>query len=350
MKSGDWLPTASPDALRLRARLLARARSFFAERGVLEVETPLLSAATVPDPNLHSLSASAPLLAASREVPPPGPPGSAPLFLQTSPELAMKRLLAAGLGPIYQLGRAFRDGEAGRLHNPEFTMLEWYRPGFDHHHLMDEVEELVRAVVGEERAGDEPFERLTYRDAFRRHAGVDPLTDPLPRLAEAAAEAMGGASRVPDLGEDRDGWLDLLMVSAVQQGLGRERGRETGRPRPTFLHDFPASQAALARVRSTPGEPAVAERFELFMDGMELANGFHELADAAEQRRRFEHDLELRRDRGLTEVPIDERLLAALEAGLPDCAGVALGFDRLVMVAAGARDISEVIAFPIDRA
>jgi len=339
MNGGDWRPTASREVLRLRARLLERVRSFFAERSVLEVETPLLSAATATDPNLHSLSASAPLLSAERGA---ALPRTAPLFLQTSPEHAMKRLLAAGLGPIYQLGRAFRDGEAGRLHNPEFTMLEWYRPGFDHHHLMDEVEELVRGVLGAERAGGAAFERRTYRDAFQRFAGVDPLTDPVARLAEAASEAAGGASRLPDLGDDRDAWLDLLMVSAVQKELGRER--------PTFVYDFPASQAALARVRSIPGEPPVAERFELFIDGMELANGFHELTDASEQRRRFERDVALRRQCALPEVPIDERLLAALDAGLPDCAGVALGFDRLVMVAAGARDISQVIAFPVDRA
>jgi len=347
MNGGDWRPTASREVLRLRARLLERVRSFFAERSVLEVETPLLSAATATDPNLHSLSASAPLLSAERGA---ALPRTAPLFLQTSPEHAMKRLLAAGLGPLYQLGRAFRDGEAGRLHNPEFTMLEWYRPGFDHHRLMDEVEELIRAVLGDERVDAAPFERSTYREAFRRHAAVDPLTDPVERLAEAAAEAVGDGSRVPDLGDDRDAWLDLLMVSAVQRRLGSGPDRDSGRRRPTLLYDFPASQAALARVRSVPGEPPVAERFELFIDGMEIANGFHELADAAEQRRRFEHDLVLRQARGLPEVPIDERLLAALEAGLPDCAGVALGFDRLVMVAAEASDIAEVIAFPIDRA
>lgn len=344
MNGADWRPTASGDVLRLRARLLARVRSFFAERGVLEVETPLLSAATATDPHLHSFSVAAPLLAAERGS---ALRGSARLFLQTSPELAMKRLLAAGIGPVYQLGRAFRDGEAGRLHNPEFTMLEWYRPGFDHHRLMDEVEELVRAVLGA-RAGDAPAERLTYREAYLRHAGVDPLTDPVERLAESASEAIGGASRLPDLGGDRDAWLDLLMVSAVQKELGRDR--DDGQRRPTFLYDFPASQAALARVRSAPGEPPVAERFELFINGVELANGFHELADAAEQRRRFEHDLALRREKGLPEVPVDERLIAALEAGLPDCAGVALGFDRLVMMAAGVRAISEVIAFPVDRA
>lgn len=319
----DWQPSASPEALRLRARLLAAVRAFFAERGVLEVETPVLGAATVTDPHLHS-----PATASGR-------------YLQTSPEYHMKRLLAAGSGPIYQLARAFRDGEAGRRHNPEFTLLEWYRPGFDHHRLMDEVEELLAATLGE-RLPAPKAERLPYAEAFRRHAGVDPFADPPGRLAEAARSAGGG--RAPDLGDDRDAWLDLLMATVVGPALGRER--------PAFVHDFPASQAALARVRgpASEGGPAVAERFELFVGRMELANGFHELTDPAEQRRRFERDLARRRDRGLPEPQVDERLLAALEAGLPDCAGVALGFDRLVMLAAGAGSIGEVLAFPADRA
>lgn len=346
MTEKDWRPTATLETLRLRARLLAAVRAFFAARGVLEVETPCLGGAAVTDPHLHSLTTAL------------GGGGGLErtLYLQTSPEYAMKRLLAAGSGPIYQLARAFRDGEAGRRHNPEFTLLEWYRPGFDHHRLMDEVEELLAATL-EERAAAEPggpelaepirpAERLTYAEAFRRHAGVDPFADPVARLAEAAREAAGGA--VPELGDDRDAWLDLLMATTVERRLGWDGGRA----HPTFVHDFPASQAALARVREPlpEGGPAVAERFELFVAGLELANGFHELADPAEQRRRFERDLARRRAAGLPEPPIDERLLAALEAGLPDCAGVALGFDRLVMLAAGARSIEEVLAFPIDRA
>lgn len=343
--STEWRPGATLDRLRLRARLLDAVRGFFSARGVLEVETPLLAAATVTDPHLHSLATT---LGESS-----GAAGRT-LYLQTSPEYAMKRLLAAGSGPIYQLARAFRDGEAGRRHNPEFTLLEWYRPGVDHHRLMDEVEELVGAVLvavpggppGGPPAG--PAERLTYREAFRRHAGVDPFADPPERLAEAAREAAEGP--VPELADDRDAWLDLLMVSAVEPGLGRTP--DSPGPRAVFLHDFPASQAALARVRDPgpDGGPAVAERFELFVDGIELANGFHELTDAAEQRRRFERDLAVRRERGLPEPPVDERLLAALDAGLPPSAGVALGFDRLVMLAAGAESIAEVLAFPADRA
>jgi len=325
----DWRPTASLDTLRLRARLLATVRAFFAAREVLEVETPCLGAAAVTDPHLHSVAARLGGGGAG------GP--ERVLYLQTSPEYAMKRLLAAGSGPIYQLARAFRDGEAGRLHNPEFTLLEWYRPGFDHHLLMDEVEELVGALLGAP-----PSERLTYAEAFRSRAGVDPFSDPVTRLAAAAREAAGGA--VPELGEDRDAWLDLLMAVSVAPALGRGR--------PAFVHDFPAPQAALARVREpTPeGGPAVAERFELFVEGIELANGFHELADPAEQRSRFEADLARRRARGLPEPPIDERLLAALATGLPDCSGVALGFDRLVMLTAGAAALAEVVAFPVDRA
>jgi len=331
----DWRPAASLEALRLRAWLLAATRLFFADRGVLEVETPALAAATAPDPHLLSFATR------FRE---------RTLFLQTSPEHAMKRLLAAGSGPIFQLGRAFRDGESGRRHNPEFTLLEWYRPGFDHHALIGEVNELLAAVLGSKKT---PAERLTYRDAFRRHAGVDPLTATLAELIGAARESarptegVEGAESVevvtlPDLGDDRDAWLDLLMVSAVQDHLGRGRT--------TYLYDYPASQAALSRVRTEPDGTAVAERFEVFIEGIELANGFHELTDPAEQRRRFEADRAARREQGLPDVPLDEHLLAALASGMPACAGVALGLDRLVMLAAGAETIDDVLAFPIDRA
>ncbi len=323
-------------------------RTFFAERGVLEVETPLLGSATVPDLHIHSLVT---------ELGEPGRPAGQvrrTLYLQTSPELAMKRLLAAGSGPIYQLGRAFRDGEAGRRHNPEFTLLEWYRPGFDHHRLMNEVEALLDATVGD-RLAVRPAQRLTYAQAFERHAGIDPFRDPPERLRAAVARAGAAPSdRLPDLGDDRDAWLDLLMTTTVEPRLGWEGDPAEGRPRATFVHDYPASQAALARVRpgagGEPGEPAVAERFELYVAGVELANGFHELADPEEQRRRFEADLAQRRARGLAEVPLDERFLAALEAGLPASAGVALGFDRLVMLATGAESIAEVMAFNVDLA
>jgi elongation factor P--(R)-beta-lysine ligase len=319
MDRGLWRPTAPWVNLARRAAILRTVRAFFDARGVLEVETPYLSAATVTDLHLVSLATH------------PSAAEGQPRFLQTSPEFAMKRLLAAGSGPIYQLGRAFRDEERSRRHNPEFTMLEWYRPGFDHHRLMDEMDALLAEVLGAA-----PAERLPYRDLFRRELGVDPASDP----AEAFARVAEEAGVEPPAGLDLDGLLQLLQGAVLEPRLGHER--------PLFLFDFPASQAALARVR--PGSPPVAERFEVYVNGFELANGFHELADAAEQRRRFEADRERRAELGLLVPPLDEHLLAALEAGLPDCAGVALGVDRLVMIAVGARSIDEVLAFPFERA
>jgi lysyl-tRNA synthetase class 2 len=316
-----WRPTAGLESLRRRADLLALLRRFFAEREVLEVETPLLATGTATDVHLHSLSC---LLES--------PEGPRRLFLQTSPEFAMKRLLAAGSGPIYQISKAFRDGEVGRLHNPEFTLLEWYRPGFDHHALMDEVDALLGAVLSCPRG-----ERLTYRAAFERHLGLDPHRATVAELASVATSQ--GIDLVGAAPTDRDGWLQLLMAVLIEPQFDPSR--------PTFIMDFPASQAALARIR--PGDPPLAERFEAYVGGVELANGFHELADTVEQRKRFLVDLEQRRRAGLPAVPLDERFLAALEVGLPDCAGVALGVDRLLLLATGARDLTEVVAFPISR-
>jgi lysyl-tRNA synthetase class 2 len=313
-----WRPTAPAAALRARAALLARIRAFFDRRGVLEVETPILSRGAVPAPYLDSFRTED----RARE-----------FYLQTSPEFAMKRLLAAGSGPIFQICKAFRRGEAGRLHNPEFTLLEWYRPGYDHRRLMIETEELLREVLD---AG--PVPRLTYAEAFLSTVGLDPHRAPTRALREWAAAR--GAEVIGLDDEDRDAWLDLLLDGHVLPNL------EVGRA--FFLTDYPASQAALARIR--PGPPAVAERFELFVDGIELANGFHELADASEQRRRFDRELQERRRRGLPEVPLDGRFLAALSHGLPNCAGVALGIDRLLMLASGAEHLNRVLAFPLDRA
>ncbi len=317
----DWRPTAQWAALRRRAELLATTRRFFAERQVLEVETPLLAAAGVTDAHLHSLTTEAEVYGAARR-----------LYLQTSPELAMKRLLAAGSGPIYQICKAFRDGEAGGRHNPEFTILEWYRPGFDHHSLMGEIDQLLSVCLG-----TSPGERLTYRELFQRALGLDPLTAGTEQL-RAAATRLGS---IPEGFETAsvDDWLQWLLAAAIEPGLGRER--------PTFVHGFPASQAALARLDEST-DPPTAERFEVWVEGVELANGFHELTDPVEQRRRFAADLGSRRRRGLPEPPIDERFLAALGHGLPPSAGVAVGFDRLVMLAIGARRISEVLAFPVD--
>ncbi len=242
--------------------------------------------------------------------------------------------MAAGSGDIYQICKVFRDEERGPLHNPEFTMLEWYRQGLDHHALMDEVEALLGELLAGRLAG--PAERLTYRDAFRRALGVDPHAAPLAALAALASERTGSG----DLGEERDVYLDLLMGAVVGPALGRGRI--------SFVHDYPASQAALARL--VPGMPPVAARFEAYVDGLELCNGFHELADAGELRRRFEADRAARAARGLRLPPIDERLLAALAAGLPDAAGVAVGLDRVLMLASGCGALAEVLTFTIDEA
>jgi|CXWL01.1.fsa_nt_gi lysyl-tRNA synthetase class 2 len=334
MSTSDlWRPTATLATLRHRAGILATIRAFFAGRGVLEVETPALSAATVTDPYLDSFTST---------YHGPGAPRGRALFLQTSPEYAMKRLLAAGSGPIFQLCKSFRDGEAGSQHNPEFTMLEWYRPGFDHHALMDEMDGFLAATLDAA-----PAERLSYGQAFDRWVGVDAHRASAAELALRAGEL--GIALVQGFDpDDRDVWLQILMSDVVEPQLGRPL--PDGRARPAFIYDYPASQAALARLR-TAGDVRVAERFEVYVAGVELANGFHELADAAEQRRRFERDLERRRAIGKPATPIDEHLLAALASGeFPDCSGVALGVDRLVMLATGARSLPEVMAFPFDRA
>ncbi|MDN5848853.1 MAG: EF-P lysine aminoacylase GenX [Nitrococcus sp.] len=320
----DWRPTACLDALRERASTLAAIRGFFAERGVLEVDTPSLAAAGAMDPNLQSLAV---------DYDGPGAPPGGRLWLQSSPEHAMKRLLAAGAGSIYQITHAFRAGERGRLHNPEFTLLEWYRLGWDHHALMSEVADLVRCLLGKCAV-----ERLSYSQAFRIHLGVDPLEAPR-RTLEACAGGLGmGRSALAGL--SRDALLDLLLSERVVPALRDDRL--------TFIYDFPASQAALARL--CPDDSRVAERFELFSAGIELANGYHELTDAGEQRVRFDRERALRARLGLALPDIDERLLAAMDAGLPACAGVAVGLDRLLMRRLGAGHIDDVIAFPIERA
>lgn len=319
----DWRPSADLGALRLRATMLREAREYFARRGVMEVETPVLARATVTDVHLASLRTRV--------------ASHGDYYLQTSPEYAMKRLLAAGSGDIYQISRAFRDGERGALHNPEFTLVEWYRVGCNADALMDDVAGLL-AVLLAPRCALRQAERLSYRDAVRTVAGVDPLSAEVPELL--ACVRRHGVALPEPAPRERDGCLDLLMSTVVGPALGAGCL--------TFVYDYPASQAALARIK--PDDPGVAERFEVYLDGIELANGFHELADAVEQRSRFERDLALRRERGLWTPPVDARLLAALEAGLPDCSGVALGFDRVVMKAAGKARIDEVIAFPAERA
>ena len=318
----SWRPTAAPGALRQRATMLTRARAFFEHRGVLEVETPILSAAAVSDPQIESLATQI-----------AGLPGSR--YLCPSPEYAMKRLLAAGSGDIYQICKVFRDAERGRWHNPEFTMIEWYRIGLDDTGLMTEVEALIGELLAPARTLG-PAERLSYSEALRRHAGVDAFDSTEDELLDAVRRHEIHC----DAQLDRDAKLDLLMALIV--------GPRLGRGNPCFVCDYPATQAALARLK--PGLPRVAARFELYLDGLELANGFHELAQAKEQRARFMGDLSLRGMRGQAQPPLDENFLAALASGLPDCAGVALGFDRLVAIALGADKLADAMAFGVENA
>ena len=305
-------------ALRQRAALNALIREFFAAREVLEVETPILSAAGNTEPNIDSFHTCF-----SGHV----DAGSAQRWLRTSPEYPLKRLLAAGVGDCYELGRVFRNGEAGGRHNPEFTMLEWYRVGWDHHRLVEETVALVRAALGlvQRQAG---LQVIDYRSLYQQRLGLDPFSATLEQLQAPLAEV-----RIHADGLNRDDWLDLLMTHCIQPGFDGDTL--------TVVHDWPASQAALARVR--PGTPPLAERFELYLGAVELANGYHELNDAAEQRARFERDHAVRRARGAVLPPLDEHLLAALPA-LPDCAGVAVGVDRLLMALNRTGRIADVLA------
>lgn len=318
----DWRPSASIDTLHARARLLAVVRGFFAARGVLEVETPVLGHGGSTDVHLDALSLTA-TTGAGRER----------LWLQTSPEFTMKRLLAAGSGPIFQLARCFRDGEVGPRHNLEFTMLEWYRPGLSLAELIDESVALVREMLPE--AGRERLRR--YRALFREQLQVDPFTTPLASLRRLAGECGGLDMR----DADRDGCLDLLMGLVIEPTLGRE-GIDV-------IVDYPASQAALARHHRDDEGELVAARFELYVAGLELANGYDELTDAAEQARRFAADNAQRRALGKPLVDVDERLLAALEAGMPEGSGVALGVDRLIQLALGKARVEDVMAFASPR-
>jgi len=318
-KLKTWEPRARLRTMHARAALYATIRAFFAQRQVLEVETPALSRAATVDPNVESF------VTASGH------------WLQTSPEFAMKRLLASGSGAIYQIARVFRLEEAGRLHNPEFTLLEWYRPAWNYRQLMDEVQSLLTAAGL--AAG---FNSISYRDAFHLHAGLDPFTASAQHLQRACAAAIGRVPEPPEVAAEaqRDFWLDLLMSAVV--------GPRLGIAAPQFLYDFPASQAALARVRAD--DPPVAERFELFWKGLELANGFGELIDAQEQRRRFESDQQRRRVRGQQVPPYDQALIEALAAGMPACAGVAIGLDRLLMLMLELPHIGDGLSFDFERA
>ncbi len=335
--SESWRPSASLDDLKARASLLADIRSFFSERGVLEVETPALSHAATTDPAIESFVTQHRGPASGKEP---------PLYLHTSPEFPMKRLLAAGSGSIYQICKVFRSEEYGRLHNPEFTLLEWYRTGYDYHEMMDELENLVSGLL-------EPYiqlgssERRSYAEVFQVYAGINPHQADLQALKKCAEEH---AVSIPvSMLEDgdtssKDVWLDLLLTQIIGPRLGKDKL--------TFLYDYPASQASLAKIRqeNENGGGEVAERFELYLKGVELANGFHELQDHNEQAKRFKAEVDRRISEGRPAIPQDEYLLEALEHGLPQCSGVAMGLDRLLMLATGHRSLREVIAFPFDRA
>lgn len=322
--SRDFLPTASWQTLMLRDALLRKLRQFFHERDFIEVDTPLLSADVVVDQHLEPFGVDVPS----------GCEGPRKMWLQTSPEFAMKRLMASGGEAIYQVTHAFRKEEQGPLHNPEFTMVEWYRRGHDMVTGMQLLSDLADALLGRGQA-----ELMTYQAAFERYAGVNPHSAQTSALADVARQR--GVVIPESLSPaDRDAWLNLLLVELVEPHLGR--------PRPMIIYDYPASQAALARVR--PGPPAVAERFELYVDSIELANGYHELLDVEVLRQRNRENNCRRATQGKPVLPEESRLLAAMEAGLPACAGVAMGFDRVVMLAAGAKDLSAVMPFMFDRA
>jgi lysyl-tRNA synthetase class 2 len=319
----NWRPTASLEILRRRAQLLADIRRFFSERDVLEVTTPTLSSAGTTEPNIHNVALSLRAF-----------PAAAAYYLHASPELYMKRLLAAGSGPIYQICTVFRDNDIGRFHRPEFSMLEWYRPGWTYRQLLDEVLALIHAAAG--AAAPAHTLLFSYRELFQHYAKLDPV--------QASAESCRQCCLqhnidIPvGMDEQMDPWLDWILSALIVPAL----------PAATLIgiYDFPPSQAALARIR--PDTPAVAERFEVYWGGLELANGFQELIDAHEQAARFERENRLRAERGLPQVTVDQNFLAALHAGLPASAGVALGVDRLLMALTGAGHIHEVVAFADD--
>ncbi|MCC2607601.1 elongation factor P--(R)-beta-lysine ligase [Planctobacterium marinum] len=320
----NWKPGADLATLQARAKLLADIRAFFAERKVLEVETPLMASAGVTDPHLVNFTT---------QLHQPGSQQARTLYLQTSPEYAMKRLLCAGSGCIYQICKAFRNEEQGRFHNPEFTMLEWYRVGFDHWQLMREMQDLLQPIL----ACDE-FEQLSYQQAFQHYLGFDPLSDSDEQLRELCIEQ--GYENFADSMTSRDTQLQLLFSHLIEPQIGQTS--------PCFIYHFPASQAALAQISGQ--DPRVAERFELYYKGIELANGFHELQSADEQEKRFAQDNQERLEMGIDAAKTDSHFLAALNSGLPDCAGVALGLDRLLMLIQAHSDIDNVLSFSHSRA
>lgn len=318
----NWQPSASIAYLKKRAMIIKTIRDFFAKRNVMEVETPLFCHTSVTDPFIQSIPALFQATSHAKE---------ARYYLQTSPEYAMKRLLAFGCGDIYQITKAFRQGEVGRFHNPEFTMLEWYRLNFDHHDLMNEMDILLQTVLA-----ITPAKRIRYGELFQQFVSINPHNTSISEL-EHCAQRLNIKTESPIA--DIDTWLDIIMSHYIEPNMNHDTA--------WFIYDFPISKAALSRIK--PGNPQTASRFEVYYKGIELANGFHELQNANEQRLRFEKNLMARKEMQLNLLPIDEFFLAALEKGLPDCAGVALGIDRLVMLALNANSIKDVISFDFSR-
>ncbi len=313
----DWRPCCDFESLQRRAWMLAQIRQYFHDREVLEVETPLLGSRVGTDPHLRFMTVQE---------------DDRILYLQTSPEFAMKRLLAAGSGSIYQICKAFRGGEVGRLHNPEFTLLEWYRVGFDLDQLMDDVASLLRCLLQDQVGGEV---RLRYGELFEEAIGVS-WDAPIPELNQRA-RALDLAEAGEICGRNRSLWLDFLFSHLIQPGLP---DREL-----VFVHEYPAPLAALASLK--PGQPQTAERFEVFLHGVELGNGYRELTEPTEQRARFEAEQKARILAGLPCPELDESFLAALEEGMPQCSGVAIGLDRVLMLMMGHDSIERVLPFPM---
>lgn len=312
-----WQPGASLNTLRRRAAMLSSVREFFKQRSVLEVDVPVMGKATVTDLNIDSITTSV-----------VGEQG----YLQTSPEYFMKRLLASGTGDIYFMGKAFRDGEVGLRHNPEFTMLEWYRCGWDDHQLMSEVAELISLLLAEEGGFSWDVTKISYSDCFFDNLGLDPHSAELKTLQLLAAKL----SSQSWLDETRANCLDLIFSSQVEPHLPRGI---------TIIYDYPECQAALAQISSNNVGQNVSKRFEAFVNGVEIANGYLELTDAWEQGVRFKRDSKARELLKRPAVTMDQKFLAALSSGLPACAGVAIGLDRLLMGALGVNSIDQVLAF-----
>lgn len=315
--SVPWRPSASLLALRARAEFMANLRQFFTKKGYLEVETPIMGRYGITDPYLANIKASF---------------RGHDYALQTSPEYHMKRLLAAGSGPIFQLARVFRDDELGRWHNPEFTLLEWYQLGIDHHSLLAEVDELMQQMIG-----CPPLQIMTYQQVFQECCGINPLQTTIEILQSCVCQY--GLEGVLDSEEqDCDQYLFLLMSHVIEPSLAAKSV-------PTAIINFPASQASLAQIIN-----GCAARFEVYYQGVELANGFYELTDPSAQAERFQKDNAIRAEQGKALAGIDNLLLQALEHGLPRCAGVALGIDRLLALALGQPSLSTCMAFDFSRA